>query len=82
MLVERGGLVAWLEERKLQIVWTTLSEMQWFAPGSMSLHNLGYATHTRHYRLVDGTLRKSKGIANASETGTKPDRARLPGSRR
>ena len=69
LLVEREGLLAWLEQHQLRIVWTTLSEMHWSAPGFVIPHDFGYAVHSRCHRLVDGVLRVSRGITRRVRPG-------------
>lgn len=62
LLAERESLLKWLDDHGLLIVWTTLSEMHWLPPGLGRMHDAGYAVHSRAHRVVDGVVKKSRGV--------------------
>jgi hypothetical protein len=62
LLAERESFLRWLDDNELAIVWTTLSEMHWSPPELAHRHNLGYGVHSRAHRLVDGAVKKSRGV--------------------
>jgi len=62
LLAERESFLNWLDDNGLTIVWTTLSETQWFPRDNLSMHNLGYGVHSRAHGLFDGVIKKSRGV--------------------
>jgi hypothetical protein len=62
LLAERESFLNWLNDNELAIVWTTFLEMRWLPQGLGHRHDLGYAVHSRVHRLVDGAVKKSRGV--------------------
>lgn len=64
LLAERESFTQWLEENDLDIVWTTIAEINWIPQGFGTIHDLGYAVCSRAHRLRSSATnpQESKGI--------------------